>query len=133
MTETVDFVDVMVPILEAGTYTNLGHTPPITTDFKSGPNARSKRSNKNERIHVKNAEGTSNIPDLTFDGTVIQNTLRGEITSVSTDKSDRNKKKTDVIAIMKAAGLPFTLPNINDNPSRRNKDKSTFLVEIIDC
>lgn len=128
-----DFVDIMVPVLEAGTWTNLGHTPPITTDFKSGPTFRSKRSNKNERVQVKNAEGSSTIPELTFDGTVIQNTVRGEITPVSTDKSDRNKMKTDVIAIMKVAGLPFTIPNIADTPSRRNKDKATFLVEIIDC
>ena len=128
-----DFVDIMVPILEAGTWTNLGSTPAITTQGKSGPNKRSIRSNKNARVEVKNAESGSTIPELTFDGVVIQNTLRGEITPVSTDKSDRNKMKSDIIAIAKAAGLPFTIPNIDDNPSKRNKDKATFLMEIIDC
>lgn len=128
-----DFVDIMVPVLEAGTWTNLGHTPPIVTLGKSGPGDRSRRSNKNERVEVKNAEGSSTIPEYTFDGTLILNTLRGEISPISTDKSDRNKMKKDVIAITKAAGLPFTTPSINDNPSLRNRDKATFLMEIIDC
>lgn len=128
-----DFVDIMVPVLENGTWTNLGFTPKITTQGKSGPKDRSRRSNKNARVEVKNAEGGSTIPEYTFDGTVILNTLRGEITPVSTDKSDRNKMKKDILAITKTAGLPFTTPSINDNPSLRNKDKATFLMEIIDC
>ncbi len=128
-----DFVDIMVPILEAGTWTNFGSTPAITTQGKSGPGQRSVRANKNARVEVKNAEGGSTIPEYTFDGTLILSTLRGEITPVSTDKSDRNKMKKDVLAIVKAAGLPFTTPQIVDNPTKRNKDKATFLMEIIDC
>ena len=125
-----DFVDIMVPVLENGTWTNLGHTPPIVTKGKSGPGERSKRSNKNERVEVGNAEGSSTIPEYTFDNVVIDSILRGEITPTSTDKSDRNKMKTDILAIVKAAGYSFTTPSIADNPSLRNKDKATFLMEI---
>jgi len=133
MTETLDFVDVIVPILEAGTWANYGSTPPVAVRQKGGPNFASIRGNKNARVEVKNEEGQTDSTELTYDGTPILNNLSGQIALVSTDKSDRNKMKTDLMAIMKASGLPFTPPRIANNPSRRNKDRSTYFLTIIDC
>ena len=132
MTELLDFVGVVVPILEAGTWTNLGSIPKITVDGKAGPSFGNKRGNKNQRVEVKNSDGLSNDPDLAFDGTIIQSNLHGEISPVSTDKSKRNKMKTDIKDIIKAAGISATF-TINDNPSKRNKDKATMFFKIIGC
>ena len=133
MTETLDFVDVVVPILEAGTWSNYGSTPIITTKQKSGPNFASIRGNKNARVEVKNEEGSQDNIELTYDGTPILQNLAGQVSFVSTDKADRNKMKTDLVVIMKASGIPFTSPRIANNPSRRNKDRATYFFTIINC
>jgi len=51
LSEIKDFVDIIVPILEAGTWTNYGSTPKIIS-----MNLKSSRGNKNARIEVKNEE-----------------------------------------------------------------------------
>ena len=124
MTEYKDFVDIVQPILEAGSWTNLGHTPKII-----GKNIKSARGNKNERTEVRNEEGGS--IETAFDGSVIYRTLRGSVIPVSTKGSDRDKMKADVMAIMKSAGYPYTAPAVSDNPKIRNKQQSSFLFEII--
>jgi len=124
LSEIKDFVDIIVPILEAGTWTNYGSTPKIIS-----MNLKSSRGNKNARIEVKNEEGGS--IDIAFDGSIIYQSLRGSIIMVSTDGSDRNKMKKDVMAIMKTSGIPFTRPSLSDTPKIRNKEKSSFLFEII--
>ena len=133
MTETLDFVDVIVPVLEAGTWTNFGSTPKIAVSQKSGPGFASIRGNKNARVEVKNEDGQADNLELTYDGTPILSNLVGQVSLVSTDKSDRNKMKTDLVAIMKASGIPFTPPRIANNPSRRNKDRATYFFTIISC
>ena len=124
MTEYTDFVDIIVPVLEAGTWTNLGSTPKVI-----GKNIKSARGNKNARIEVKNEEGGS--IETAFDGSVIYRSLRGSIIPVSTKGSDRNKMKADIMAIMKKAGYPYTDPGVSDNPKIRNKQLSIFSFEII--
>lgn len=133
MTETYDFVDVIVPILQAGTWTNFGSTPKITANQKSGPGFASIRGNKNGRIEVKNEEGPADSTELTYDGTPIFDNLSGQVALVSTDKSDRNKMKTDLVVILKAAGISFTPPRIANNPSKRNKDRATYFFTILNC
>lgn len=131
MTETLDFVDVIVPVLEAGTWTNFGSTPKISVNQKSGPGFASIRGNKNARVEVKNEEGSADGIELTYNSTPIQNNLSGQVALVSTLKSDRNKMKSDLIVILKAAGIPFTPPRIANNPSKRNKDRATYFFSII--
>ena len=130
MTETYDFVDIIKPVLEAGTWTNLGHTPKITVIGKSGPSFASSRGNKNERIEIKNEEGMDSI-SLTFDGTPIVSYINGQITFISTSKSDRNKMKTDILTILRAGNIACGDPRINNNPSLRNKDSTTYFFQIL--
>lgn len=131
MTETLDFIDVMVPVLEAGTWTNYGETPKIVTKQKSGPSKRSSRGNKNARVEVKNEDGPADDDDLTFNGVIIQDNLSGQVTLVETDKSSRNKMKTDLMEIIRLSGIPFSKPRIANNPAKRNKDKTTYFLQII--
>ena len=133
MTETLDFVDVVVPILEAGTWTHYGSTPTVAVKQKSGPGFASIRGSKNARVEVKNEDGQPDNTELTYDGSPILSNLAGQVSLVSTLKSDRNKMKTDLVAIMKASGIPFTPPRITNNPSRRNKDRATYFFTIISC
>ena len=118
MTEVLDFVDVIVPILEAGTWTNYLTTnqkaPQIVTRNKSGPSSGSSRGNKNVRVLVENLEGNDDTQEFTFDGTPIYRTLSGKITLISTSKTDRNLMKKDLETIMKASSLPFGPPPIDN-------------------
>lgn len=123
MSEIKDFVDIIVPVLEAGTYTNYGSNPKIV-----GKNIKSARGNKNARIEVKNEEGGSII--TSFNGSIIHQTLRGSVIPFSTKGSDRNKMKLDVMNIMRLAGYPFTNPLLSDNPKIRNKQQSSLTFEI---
>jgi hypothetical protein len=131
--ETKDFVDIIVPVLEAGTWTNLGSTPKITTNQKAGPSHTSRRHAKNVRVEVKNTDGAADDTPLTFNGTPIYQNLSGEITIVHTDKQKRNYAKTDLQNILKAGGISFSPFRIANNPSRRNKDMSTYFLQILNC
>lgn len=125
-----DFVDVIAPALAAGTFTNFGTTTQIVgkgTNYKA-----SIRGNQKWRVEVENDVGGGD-PVLTFDGAIIQNNLRGIITVVHTDNTLRNKMKSDIMAILKSAGIPFTVSNIKDTPKVRNRKKASFLVQIIEC
>jgi hypothetical protein len=127
-----DFVDDVVPELEAGDWTNLGHTPKIVSKRKGGPTSGTTRGNKNERVEVKNREGADEEPILTFDSTTILSKKSGSIVVVSTNNTDREAMKLDVQAIIKAAGIPFTMVLDND-PKIRNKESTSFLMTITDC
>ena len=124
MTESQDFVDLVAPLLAAGTWTNYGSTPKIVSKNKANL-----RGNKNARIEVRNEEG--GYYDLTFDSSEICQHLRGTISIFSTLGSDRNKMKKDVMAIMKSSGYPFTAPNQSNNPKIRNKEATSLTFEII--
>jgi hypothetical protein len=131
--ETKDFVDLVVPVLKAGTWTNLGYTPRITPDNKAGPSHTSKRHAKNVRIEVKSASGAADDIPLTFNGTPIYNNLNGTITIVHTKKQKRNYAKTDLLDILKDGGITFSPPRIDNSDSKRNKDKSTYFLQILNC
>ena len=137
MTETLDFVDVIEPLLAAGPWTNYRTAnptdPKITVKQKSGPGFSSVRGNKNARVEIKNEDGPSDGDDLAFNGAIISSNLSGQVSLISTKKSDRNLMKTDLMKILLASGFPYTAPRIANNPSRRNKDITTYFFSILDC
>ena len=133
MTETYDFVDYIAPILEAGTWTNYGSSPKIVRQGKSGPSRPSPRGNKNDRVEIKNGDGGDDVTELTFEGTPMYQFLGGEITLVSTQKANRNKMKTDLLAILKAGGVTMEDPRALNNPTKRNKDKATYFFRVLKC
>jgi len=125
-----DFVDVVVPILEAGTWTNLGRTPSIVPMVEgSGIGKSSVRGNKNERIEVRNASG--GMTEVTFDSVPIIDQLSGTISIISTDKTDRNKMKKDLYTVLRTGGLGFAEPSFDDNPNLRNKHAVSFQIQIL--
>jgi len=131
LTTLKDFCDIMEPVLRTGTWTNYGATPPIIVLNKGGPTYPSRRHNKNARIEIRNEPGS--FLDLTFDSSVITERHNGSIAVISTDNTDRNKLKADVVNILKAMGFPYQLLSITDNIKRRNKEGSIFSIQILDC
>lgn len=131
MSETKDFADIVVPVLEAGTWTNAGFTPKIVTKNKAAPNKKSARHSKNARVEVRIQP--SPATELTFNGTIISQTLRGTIKAVHTDNSKRNLMKTDIPLILKASNIPFLISGIDETEKKRNKETADYSVEIISC
>lgn len=127
----------MEPILIAGPWTNYRTAnpsdPTIVVKQKSGPGHASVRGNKNARVAIKNEDGQADNDDLAFNGAIISSNLTGQVSLISTKKSDRNLLKTDLMAILLASGFPYTAPRIANNPSRRNKDSATYFFTILDC
>lgn len=131
-----DFCDEIVPVLEAGTYTNYGvgkPKPGVVTKNKGGPTHKSSRGQiKKHHLEVRNAEGIDEEPELTFDGAVIQSVKHGKILIITTSNTVREALKLDIPNIINAAGIPMTY-KINNNPKRRNRENADFLISITDC
>lgn len=115
-----------MPVLESGTYTNFGSTPKIV---RVGQGLTTARNNKNVRIEVEDLPGNSS--EMTFDGTLIYNELRGAIKCVHSDISKRNLMKNDIYPILKASGYPFEPLSFDDVPIKRNKEETTFFLRIL--
>lgn len=122
MSLAVDFVNTMTTILDAGTWTNIGTKPSI-----SSRDIEKKRNQPDTRLYLYNDADSC---EQTFDGTVIVTALNGRVVLHTKSDDDQRKIEADLKAILHAAGYPYVFKNIPHKDNRALREIS-FNVSLL--